>query len=166
LNQLKEKLDFEGLKIDKSFSLVTPELAMAVSIARKVQSARMKENPSQFFLQSWKNFPDIEMRLEIVNWYQKKLSEWEWNEGLTLDCSPLLPVVHGTDTSIVGPLIYIFENNLIFFFIRHGRLHKEVLHPCQHSMMDITEREFIFQHLQNISFHIMQQRKIQPFSYV
>jgi len=56
LNELKEKLDFEGLKIDKSFSLVTPELAMAVSIARKVQSARMKENPSLFFRQSWKKF--------------------------------------------------------------------------------------------------------------
>jgi len=100
LNQLKEKLDFEGLKFDKSYALVTPELAVAISIARKVQSSRMKENPSQFFNQTWKNFPDLEIRQEIINCFQQKLYEWEWNVGLTLDCSPILPVVHGTDKSI------------------------------------------------------------------
>jgi len=71
---------------------------MAVSIARNVQRLRIKENPTQFFSQSWKIFPDFEMRNEIHDWFQKKLYEWDWNERL--ESSPILPVVHGTDTSI------------------------------------------------------------------
>jgi len=73
---------------------------MAMSIARNVQSSRMKTNPSQFFNQSWRQLPDFDMRLEIFNWFNKKLSEWDWNKNLTLDSSPVLPVVHGTDMSI------------------------------------------------------------------
>jgi len=100
LIELKEKLDFEGLESTKTFALVAPELAMVVSIARSVQSLRMKTNPSQFFSKSWKNFPDVELRQEIINHFNKKLSEWKWNENLTLECSPVLPVVHGTELTI------------------------------------------------------------------
>jgi len=80
--------------------LVAPELAMAASIARDVQTSRFKSNPSLFLKQSWKSFEDIEMRQKVVDWYKKKLSEWDWNENLTLESSPILPVVHGTDASI------------------------------------------------------------------
>jgi len=100
--------------------LVTPELAMAMSIARNVQSTRMKTNPSQFFMQSWKRFHDFDLRQEIFDWFNNKLSEWDWNINLTLDSSirdrarnknvsldssPVLPVVHGTDMSIAWKIV-------------------------------------------------------------
>jgi len=97
LNLLMKNLDFEDLQIDDSYAIVSPNLAMAVSIARNVQTLRMRSNPSQFFSQSWKSFEDFEMRQKIINWYMEKLFEWDWNEGLQLESSPILPVVHGTD---------------------------------------------------------------------
>jgi len=100
LNQLKEKLDFKSLKIDKVYALVAPNLAMAVNCHRKVQTSRMRSNPAQFFSQSWKSFPDFEMRLKVMNWFQEKVSSWDWNKGLTLDQSPVLWAVHGTNKPI------------------------------------------------------------------
>jgi len=100
LNKLKEKLDFDHVVISRAYALISPDLAMAVSIARNVQSSRMKTSPKQFYTQSWRSFPDFEMRQEIIKWFEKKWNEWEWNKNLTLDSSPVLPVVHGTDMSL------------------------------------------------------------------
>jgi len=43
---------------------------------------------------------------EIINHFHKKWSEWEWNENLELDSSPIFPVVHGTSLSIAWKIAH------------------------------------------------------------
>jgi len=68
-----------------------------MSNARSIQQSRMQDQ-NLFFKADWKNETgdNGELRERAFIRIEQKIQYWEWNFGLNISDSPVLPVVHGT----------------------------------------------------------------------
>jgi len=94
--ELKANMEFENLLLSKVLMLSTPTLAENMSNSYLIMTERMRTNAAVFGKKDWKTRADNNIRSLTMDQFVLKYKQFHWNQDLTIENCPVVPVAHGT----------------------------------------------------------------------